>query len=52
MTVFTMAEEDEPKSLASAKDSTTFEKDMSIQMHKPVGSMSISPSGRDVVLAS
>lgn len=52
MTVFSMAEDDEPKSLASAEDSTTFEKDISIQVQKPVGSMSISPCGRDVVLAS
>ncbi|MCJ1378273.1 hypothetical protein MMC17_001370 [Xylographa soralifera] len=37
---------------ASAFDSTTFEKDGSFEVNKPVGSMSISPCGRDVVLAS
>ena len=48
-----MEEEDEPKGLASAFDSrSTFEQDISFQVDKPVGSMSISPSGRDVVLAS
>ncbi|MCJ1393700.1 hypothetical protein MMC18_006576 [Xylographa bjoerkii] len=37
---------------ASAFDSPTFEKDGSFEVNKPVGSMSISPCGRDVVLAS
>ncbi|KAI9701138.1 MAG: hypothetical protein M1836_001807 [Candelina mexicana] len=37
---------------ASAFDSQTFDLDISIKVDKPVGSMSISPSGRDVVLAS
>ncbi|MCJ1397272.1 hypothetical protein MMC11_000464 [Xylographa trunciseda] len=36
----------------SAFDSPTFEKDGSFEVNKPVGSMSISPCGRDVVLAS
>ncbi|KAF8475755.1 hypothetical protein BDZ91DRAFT_689427 [Kalaharituber pfeilii] len=36
----------------SAFDSPTFNLDMSIRVDQPVGSMSISPSGRDVVLAS
>ncbi|MCJ1416372.1 hypothetical protein MMC32_002707 [Xylographa parallela] len=37
---------------ASAFDSPTFGKDGSFEVNKPVGSMSISPCGRDVVLAS
>lgn len=37
---------------ASAFTSPTFEKDGSFEVDKPVGSMSISPCGRDVVLAS
>ncbi|KAI9721192.1 MAG: hypothetical protein M1812_002353 [Candelaria pacifica] len=37
---------------SSAFDSQTFDLDISIKVDKPVGSMSISPSGRDVVLAS
>lgn len=37
---------------ASAFTSPTFEKDWSFEVDKPVGSMSISPCGRDVVLAS
>ena len=36
----------------SAFTSPTFEKDGSFEVDKPVGSMSISPCGRDVVLAS
>ncbi|KAI9813549.1 MAG: hypothetical protein M1832_006280 [Thelocarpon impressellum] len=36
----------------SAFDSPTFNLDMSIRVDQPVGSMSISPCGRDVVLAS
>ncbi|KAI9788868.1 MAG: hypothetical protein M1816_006532 [Peltula sp. TS41687] len=36
----------------SAFESQTFNLDMSIRVDQPVGSMSISPSGRDVVLAS
>jgi uncharacterized protein with WD repeat len=38
--------------VASAFTSPTFEKDISFEVNKPVGSMSISPCGRDVVLAS
>jgi WD40 repeat protein len=37
---------------ASAFDSHTFDVEMSIKVDLPVGSMSISPCGRDVVLAS
>ena len=37
---------------ASAFNSSTFGKDVSFEVDKPVGSMSISPCGRDVVLAS
>ncbi|KAI9670894.1 MAG: hypothetical protein M1817_003779 [Caeruleum heppii] len=36
----------------SAFDSPTFTLDMSIRVNQPVGSMSISPCGRDVALAS
>ena len=39
-------------SLYSAYDSPTFGKDGSFTLDKPVGSASISPCGRDVVLAS
>jgi WD repeat-containing protein 59 len=46
-----MAESDVQKALVSAFD-TTFNVDMSIRVDQPVGSMSISPCGRDVVLAS
>ena len=38
--------------LASAFDSPTFGENGSFRLDKPVGSMSISPCGRDVVLAS
>ncbi|KAI9841252.1 MAG: hypothetical protein M1837_000917 [Sclerophora amabilis] len=38
--------------VASSFDSPTFTLDMSIRVDQPVGSMSISPCGRDVVLAS
>jgi WD repeat-containing protein 59 len=47
-----MAESDTQKSLVSAFDSVTFGVDTSIRVDQPVGSMSISPCGRDVVLAS
>ena len=40
------------KGPASAYDSPTFGKDGSFDLDKPVGSASISPCGRDVVLAS
>ncbi|KAI9817566.1 MAG: hypothetical protein M1827_001178 [Pycnora praestabilis] len=43
---------DEEKSPASAFESETFSKDAQIRVNQPVGSMSISPCGRDVVLAS
>ncbi|MCJ1476122.1 hypothetical protein MMC13_004787 [Lambiella insularis] len=45
--------EDEPiLDFGSAFDSPTFAKDGSFEVDRPVGSMSISPCGRDVVLAS
>ena len=47
-----MAKEGESKRLASAFDSSTFGKDGSFRLDEPVGSASISPCGRDVVLAS
>ncbi|KAL1970329.1 hypothetical protein VTN77DRAFT_5489 [Rasamsonia byssochlamydoides] len=40
------------RTLASAFDSPTFGEDSSFHVEQPVGSMSISPCGRDVVLAS
>ena len=43
---------EEPKGLSSAFDSPTFGQDVSFRLDKPVGSASISPCGRDVVLAS
>ena len=49
---FIMTEVEEPKSLAPAFDSPTFVQDGSFRLDKPVGSASISPCGRDVVLAS
>ena len=42
----------ESTQLTSAFDSETFGQDTSFHLDQPVGSMSISPSGRDVVLAS
>ena len=45
-------EEQATRRLTSAFDSPTFGEDGSFQVDKPVGSMSISPCGRDVVLAS
>ena len=44
--------EETPKSLKSAFDSPTFGTDVSFYLDKPVGSASISPCGRDIVLAS
>ena len=44
--------EETPRSLKSAFDSPTFGKDVSFYLDKPVGSASISPCGRDIVLAS
>jgi hypothetical protein len=40
------------KVIKSAFDSTTFEVDVSIHVERKVGSATISPSGRDVALAS
>ncbi|KAJ5367979.1 uncharacterized protein N7496_007739 [Penicillium cataractarum] len=42
----------EPRPLTSAFESPTFDEDSSFHVPQPVGSMSISPCGRDVVLAS
>ncbi|KAJ6151286.1 hypothetical protein N7470_007880 [Penicillium chermesinum] len=42
----------EPRPLQSAFESPTFAEDSSIHVDQPVGSMSISPCGRDVVLGS
>ncbi|KAG0651709.1 putative RING finger and WD repeat-containing [Hyphodiscus hymeniophilus] len=47
-----MDESRKGKSIKSAFDSTTFEADVSIQVDRKVGSATISPSGRDVALAS
>ncbi|KAL4977874.1 hypothetical protein BDW66DRAFT_26499 [Aspergillus desertorum] len=47
-----MSDSNDPKPLASAYDSPTFGEDSSFHVDQPVGSMSISPCGRDVVLAS
>ena len=47
-----MTELEASKGLASAFDSPTFDQDGSFRLDKPVGSASISPCGRDVVLAS
>lgn len=42
----------EPRPLTSAFESPTFDEDSSFHVEQPVGAMSISPCGRDVVLAS
>ena len=47
-----MTETGDSKGRASAFDSPTFGQDGSFRLDKPVGSASISPCGRDVVLAS
>lgn len=47
-----MADPNESKVLESAFDSPTFGEGGSFRLDKPVGSASISPCGRDVVLAS
>lgn len=47
-----MADPLEPRPLTSAFESPTFGEDSSFHVDQPVGSMSISPCGRDVVLAS
>ncbi|PLN75819.1 hypothetical protein BDW42DRAFT_32272 [Aspergillus taichungensis] len=47
-----MADPTEPRPLTSAYESPTFGEDSSFHVEQPVGSMSVSPCGRDVVLAS
>ncbi|PYH97672.1 hypothetical protein BO71DRAFT_465805 [Aspergillus ellipticus CBS 707.79] len=47
-----MVDLNEPRPPTSAFDSPTFGEDSSFHVEQPVGSMSISPCGRDVVLAS
>ena len=47
-----MVEKGNSEGLASAFDSSSFGKDGSFRLDEPVGSASISPCGRDVVLAS
>jgi hypothetical protein len=47
-----MEEPDAPRNPRSAFESETFNQNVSIKVDQPVGSASISPSGRDVVLAS
>ena len=47
-----MAVDDRIKVLSSAFDSPTYGQDVSFELDKPVGSASISPCGRDIVLAS
>ncbi|CAI7639717.1 unnamed protein product [Penicillium pancosmium] len=42
----------EPRPLVSAFESPTFDENSSFHVEQPVGAMSISPCGRDVVLAS
>lgn len=47
-----MEDEQEEKMIKSAFDSATFDADVSIHVDRDVGSATISPSGRDVALAS
>jgi hypothetical protein len=47
-----MEESRKGKTIKSALESTTFELDVSIHVERKVGSATISPSGRDVALAS
>ncbi|KKK18443.1 hypothetical protein ARAM_003664 [Aspergillus rambellii] len=47
-----MSDSNEPRPPTSAFESPTFGEDSSFHVDQPVGSMSISPCGRDVVLAS
>jgi hypothetical protein len=47
-----MEESRKGKSIKSAFDSTTFDQDVSIHVDRKIGSATISPSGRDVALAS
>ena len=44
--------EESRKRQCSAYDSLTFGEDVSFYLDKPMGSASISPCGRDIVLAS
>ncbi|KAL8896707.1 MAG: hypothetical protein Q9207_007579 [Kuettlingeria erythrocarpa] len=47
-----MENESKSKGPSTAYESPTFEEDASFRLDKPVGSASISPGGRDIVLAS
>ena len=47
-----MVEKEESQGPNSAFESPTFGQDGSFDLDKPVGSASISPCGRDIVLAS
>ncbi|KAL4805834.1 hypothetical protein BDV18DRAFT_13720 [Aspergillus unguis] len=47
-----MSDTNDPRPLTSAFESPTYGEDSSFHVDQPVGSMSISPCGRDVVLAS
>ncbi|RDW72618.1 Mtc5p [Aspergillus mulundensis] len=47
-----MSDHNDPRPLTSAFESPTYGEDSSFHVDQPVGSMSISPCGRDVVLAS
>ncbi|KAL5341476.1 hypothetical protein BJX70DRAFT_406053 [Aspergillus crustosus] len=47
-----MSDSNDPRPLTSAFESPTYGEDSSFHVDQPVGSMSISPCGRDVVLAS
>jgi hypothetical protein len=47
-----MEESRKGKTIKSALESTIFELDVSIHVERKVGSATISPSGRDVALAS
>jgi hypothetical protein len=47
-----MDESRKGKVIKSAFDSNTFETDVSIHIERQVGSATISPSGRDIALAS
>ena len=49
---FNMANSAGPRPMASAFESPTFGEDSTFHVEQPVGSMSISPCGRDVVLGS
>jgi hypothetical protein len=47
-----MEESKKGKTIKSAFDSSTFDENVSIHVDRKVGSATISPSGRDVALAS